>query len=103
MTADFDTTNVRHRAVGEDAELREGRAAPGRDEELPIRRKRDAIRIMVGGDALRDLACRGIHNGELIADILCHVDELSVGRYDDARGIAGAGAVRSLCLRQHEL
>ncbi len=50
-----------------------------------------------------DLARRGIHNGEVIADILCHVDELSVGRYGDARGIAGACAVRSLCLRQHEL
>src|SRR5438045_9608948 len=90
MTADFDTTNVRQRAIREDAELREGRAAPGRDEESPIGRKRDAIRIMVGGDALLDVARRGIHNGEVIADILCHVDELSVGRYGDARGIAGA-------------
>src|SRR6266699_3684851 len=103
MTADFDTTNVRHRAVGEDAELREGRATPGRDEESPIRRKRDAIRIMVGGDALRDLARRGIHNGVVIADILCRVDELSLCCYGDARGITGAGAVRSLCLRQYKL
>ena len=103
MPANLDPAEIRERSVRQNAELRHRAAAPRRHKYLTVCRERDAIGIMIGGKPLRDLARRGVHHREPIADILGDINEFSVGRERQSRRIACARAVLRLCLCQFEL
>ena len=95
-------TSIRSRYASvpraKNAGLRQGAAAPSRDEHLTVRRERDATRVMIGRKPLRDLAARSVHRCEPIADVLGDIKEFSVGRHRQVRRIDCAGAV--LCCQE---
>src|SRR5215471_18134232 len=100
MAANFNAPKIRKLAVSENMKVGNGGTAPSGDEEIAVAAENDAVGVVIGGKALYDLARRYLYNREVIADILCHINELAVRWDRDASRIAGTHAVGRLRLGQ---
>src|SRR6516165_5841387 len=93
MAAHINASEIGELSISENMKVGDSRTSPRRDEKMAVAAKDDTIRVVIGRQALHDLARRAVYDCQAIADVLRHVNELAARCNREAGRVARARAI----------